>query len=50
MFTVAPHYQIMEQLDLKDSSRNLYAIYIISYFFRLYIILHACVQIFDMTG
>ena len=33
MFTVAPYYQIMAQLDLKDSSRNLHAICVISYFF-----------------
>jgi hypothetical protein len=50
MFTVAPHCQIMEQLGLKDSSRNLHAICVISYFFRLYLILHACVQTFNVTG
>ena len=33
MFTVAPHCQIMAQLDLKDSSRNLHANYVINYFF-----------------
>jgi hypothetical protein len=32
MFTVAPYYQIMEQLGLKDSSRKLVAICAISYF------------------
>ena len=40
MFTVAPHCQIMKQLDLKDSSRKLVAIYAINYFFSLYLILH----------
>jgi hypothetical protein len=50
MFTVAPHYQIMEQLGLKDSSRKLVAICAISYFLSLYLILHAGVQTFDVTG
>ena len=49
MFTVATHCQIMEQLGLKDSSRNLYAICVIS-FFHLYLILYECVQTFDVTG
>ena len=48
MFIVAPHCQIMEQLGLKDSSRNLHTICVIS-FFRLYLILHVCVQTFDVT-
>ncbi len=42
MFTVAPYYQIMAQLGLKDLSRNLHVIFVISFF--LYLILHACVQ------
>ena len=50
MFTVAPHCQIMAQLALKDSSRNLHAICVISYFFHLYLILYACVQTFNVTG
>ena len=48
MFTVAPHCQIMMQLDLKNSSRNLHAICVISYFFHLYLILYVCVQTFDV--
>ena len=32
MFIVAPYCPIMKQLDLKDSSRKLVAIYAISYF------------------
>ncbi len=32
MFTVTPYCQIMEKLGLKDSSRKLVVIYIISYF------------------
>ena len=31
MFTVAPHYQIMAQLGLKDSARDLHAICVISF-------------------
>ncbi len=50
MFTITPHCQTMEQLGLKDSSRNLHAICVISYFFRLYLVLHTCVQTFDMIG
>ena len=33
MFTEAQHYQIMAQLGLKDSSRNLHTICVISFFF-----------------
>ncbi len=50
MFTVAPYCQIMAQLGLKDLSRNLHAICVIGYFFRLYLILNACVQTFNVTG
>ena len=50
MFTVAPYYQIMEQLGLKDSSRKVVAICAISYFFSLYLIFHVDVQTFDVTG
>ena len=35
MFTVASHCQIMEQLDLKDLSHKLVAIYVIKMFKRL---------------
>ena len=31
MFTVAPHYQIMKQLGLKNLFRKVVVIYIISY-------------------
>ena len=50
MFTVAPHYQIMEQLDLKDLSRNLHVMCLISYFFRLYLIHHTYIETYDVTG
>lgn len=50
MFIVAPHFQIMEQLGSKDSSRNLVAICANSYFFKLYLILHVIIQTFDVTG
>jgi hypothetical protein len=48
MCTVALYCQIMDWLGLKDSSRKVLAIYVISYFFSLYLILHACVQTFDV--
>jgi hypothetical protein len=50
MFTVAPHCQIIEQLGLKNSSHNLHAICVISYFFHLYLINHACVRAFNVIG
>ena len=46
MFTIAPHYQIMAQLDLKDSSRYLHANCLIDFF--SYLILHICLQIFNV--
>ena len=45
---VAPNYQIMEQLGLKDSSRKLVVICAISYFFSLYLILYASFQTFEV--
>ncbi len=48
MFIVAPHCQIMTQLGLKDSSRYLHVNCVIDFF--PYLILHACVQTFDMMG
>lgn len=50
MFTVTPHCQIVEQLYLKYSSCKLVAICAISYFFSLYLILHADVWVFDVIG
>ena len=50
MFTVAPRCQIMDWLGLKDSSRKLVVSYAISFVISLYLILHACVQTFDVTG
>ena len=50
MFTVASHYQIMEQLGLKYSSHKLVTICAISYFLSLYLILNAGVWTFDVTG
>ena len=49
MFTVAPRCQIMDELGLKDSSRKLVASCAISFIIGLYLILHACVQTFDVT-
>jgi hypothetical protein len=51
MFTVAPPCQIIAQLGLKDSSRNFLANRVIGFiFFCLHLILHACVQTFDVTA
>ena len=50
MFTVAPYYQIMKQLGLKDSSRKLVTICVISYFLSLYLIFYASIQTFDVIG
>ena len=49
MFTVAQRCQIMDKLGLKDSCRKLVASYAISFVISLYLILHACVQTFDVT-
>ena len=50
MFTVASHYQIMDQLGLKNSSRKLVVNYVISFVISLYLILNACVQTSDETS
>ena len=49
MFTVARYYQIMEQLGSKDLFRKLVVIHAII-FLKLYLILYASVQTFDVTG
>ena len=49
-FLFNKHCLIMEELDLKDSSHNLQANCAISFCFHLYLMLHACVARFDMTG
>ena len=48
MFTVAPHCQIMAQLDSKGSSRNLHANCVIGFLFYSHLILYVCVQTFDV--
>ena len=50
MFTVGPRCEIMDQLGLKDSSRKLVTSCAISFVISLYLILHACIQTFDVTG
>ena len=40
----------MEQLGLKDSSRKLVTICVISYYFSLYLILYTDMQTFDVIG
>ena len=47
-FLFDKHYLIMEQLDLKDSSRDLHVNCAISYLFYLYLILHAYAARFDV--
>jgi hypothetical protein len=44
------HYPIMEQLGLKDSSRDLQVQCAISYIFYLYLMFHACAARFDVMG
>jgi hypothetical protein len=40
----------MDYLGSKDSSRHLQTNYAISYFFYLHLMLHACVERFDVMG
>ena len=48
-FLFDKHYQIMEQLGLKNSSRNLQVNCAISYLFYLYLMFHTCDVRFDVT-
>ena len=41
---------IMDYLGLKDSSHDFLANCVISFFFRLHLVLHACAARFDVTG
>jgi len=47
-FLFDKHYPIMEQLGLKDLSRDLQVNYAISYLFYLYLMFHAYVARFDV--
>ena len=49
MFTVALSCQIMDYLGLKDSSNKLVVSCVINFVISLYLILHACIQTFDVT-
>ena len=49
MFIVASYCQIITQLGSKDSSRNLHANCAIGSFFHPHLMLHACIQTFDVT-
>jgi len=40
----------MEQLGLKDSSRDLHVNYVISYLFYLCLMFHTCAARFDVIG
>jgi len=48
-FLFDKYYPIMDQLGSKDLSRDLQANCAISFYFRLYLMLHACTLKFDMT-
>ena len=39
-----------DYLGFKNLSRKLVSIYVIGFVINLYLILYACVQIFDVTG
>jgi len=49
-FVCGKYYPIIDSLGLKDSSRDLQANCVISFCFRLYLMLHARVARFDVTG
>jgi len=49
-FLFDKHYPIIEQLGLKDSSRDLQINCAISYLFYLYLMFHACAARFDVMG
>ena len=49
-FLFDKYYPILEQLGLKDSSRDLQVNYAISYPFYLYLMFHAYVARFDVMG
>jgi len=50
LFLFDKHYPIMEQLGLKDLSRDLQVNCAISYIFYLYLMFHACAARFDVMG
>ena len=49
LFVCEKYCSIIDQLGLKNSSRDLHANCAISFYFYLYLILHACVVRFDVT-
>ena len=50
LFLFDKHYPIMEQLGLKDSSRDLQVNCAISYLFYLHLMFYACAARFDVMG
>ena len=48
-FLFDKNYSIMNYLSLKDSSHDFSVNCIISFFFRLHLVLHACAAKFDVT-
>ena len=49
MITIASLLQIMNQVGSLDSSRDLQPFHVKSFVNRLHLVLHACVEIFDVT-
>ena len=49
-FLFGKNCPIMDYLGLKDSSHDFSANCVISFFFRLHLVLHACAARFDVTG
>jgi len=50
LFVFGKNYPIIDYLGLKDSSHDFSANCVISFFFRLYLVLHAYAARFDTTG
>ena len=49
-FLFGKNCPIMDYLGLKDSSHDFSVNCVISFFFRLYLVLHVCAARFDVTG
>ena len=49
-FLFDKHCSIMEELGLKDSSRDLQVNFAASFYFHLYLVPHICAARFDVTG
>ena len=49
-FVFGKNYLIIDYLGLKDSSHDFSANCVISFFFRLHLVLHTCAARFDVMG